>query len=204
MNEYQSNLTGYARIVVDYKGGKRVSFSPHDEFQKTLESKFLTVFLFFMLFWAMPIFLFFSIFLSILVPFDSNPIDYLTSAQWLLFEFVCFIVPAIYSIFFTFYYHLIESTIAKVETYSAVLLSRKEILIDDLREREFIIPTFKNIFLEYKAYGEYGDFLDSIEIVDQKYKRKYGKVYKESIVFWKAIFKFSEVPRSGKLEITFV
>jgi len=70
------------------------------------------------------------------------------------------------------------------------------------------IPLFKNIYLDYKATKQFSKYLERVEIKEHPFDRvhkKKGKktTRKRNIVLWYAKFYFSEVPKSGKLEVFF-
>jgi hypothetical protein len=82
--------------------------------------------------------------------------------------------------------------------------------IKNLNSKTFELPLFKNMYLDYKAKGDYGKQLKKFEIVEHPFnsivwKRKKRKDIpmkkKGQIYLWKAVFTFKEIPKDGYLEI---
>lgn len=63
------------------------------------------------------------------------------------------------------------------------------------------LPLFSNIYLDYEADGQFGEYLQKIEIIehDFNFNTKIGrkKVDMKNIFLWKARFIFKKVPKSG-------
>lgn len=85
-----------------------------------------------------------------------------------------------------------------------------EILPEDIKaDKVFAIPKFKNIYLDYKAEGDFNKALDGVEIIEYPYnfRRKFrGKIGSKVIneYVWRGMFKFNKVPTSGRLIVNYV
>lgn len=77
---------------------------------------------------------------------------------------------------------------------------------------ECTIPSFKNIFLHYEAYGDFSKYLIAIDVEPIIYLTR--KSYQiswldlgnddETVYSWKAKFKFSKKPTKGFMAVTFL
>jgi hypothetical protein len=83
--------------------------------------------------------------------------------------------------------------------------------IEKVEDKIVEIPMFQNIFLDYEATEEFSRYLDKVSIVEyplnkitrnifNKNNTKIGRKYD----YWKAIFEFNEIPKSGYLEIHYL
>lgn len=69
------------------------------------------------------------------------------------------------------------------------------------------LPLFKNVFLDYKAKGEFSKYLERVEIREHPFSKgifKKGKLYKKkgnNYMIWYAKFYFKEIPKTGELII---
>lgn len=105
----------------------------------------------------------------------------------------------------TFLYNLLYSL--KLQYISRICKSKKKYIITkkgDLKSRILEIPTFNNYLLEYNPSGDYNKYLKRVDIKMIKltrYKNKNKKIKNKELVGWKAVFKFSKIPKKGKIEI---
>ncbi len=70
------------------------------------------------------------------------------------------------------------------------------------------LPLFENIYLDYIAEKQFSKYLQRVEIREHPFNKgvkKRGRISKKkkNITLWYAKFYFSEIPRSGKLEVFF-
>lgn len=70
--------------------------------------------------------------------------------------------------------------------------------INKINGKTFTIPKFENYYLEFKAKGEFGKYLERIEIREREEDRE--SIDRE----WYAKFYFSEVPQRGVLKICYI
>jgi len=71
------------------------------------------------------------------------------------------------------------------------------------------IPLFRNIFLDYTATKEFSKCLESFRIIEHPFSKQVfqkGKPVgkkKKNVYLWKAQFFFSDIPKTGNLEVRF-
>ncbi len=81
--------------------------------------------------------------------------------------------------------------------------------ITKLNSKTFEIPIFNNIFLDYKATKQFSKYLQEVKIIEHNFKtlrinRLTGrKKFEQQDDMWNAKFVFSEIPRTGFLEVKF-
>jgi len=86
----------------------------------------------------------------------------------------------------------------------------KQVIIDKLEEKYYEIPIFDNVFLEYIATEEFGEYLEKIEIIEHDFfylkksflRKKFKKEQNDE--YWKVKFIFSETPKKGELKVEFI
>ena len=93
------------------------------------------------------------------------------------------------------------------------LSSTKEIIVEPnkIHEDKFIIPAFKNIFLNYKCTKDFNKYLKKIEVLEIPFNFKIRRFFlpflkkkeRNSFVF-RAVFYFSQQPQEGNMEIEFI
>lgn len=84
---------------------------------------------------------------------------------------------------------------------------------NDIINNRAIIPIFSNVFLEYNALEDFGKYLDKVEILEIPFFyiknkslwpwNKKNKKVKNEYVF-RAVFFFSQTPKTGSLEVEFI
>jgi len=80
--------------------------------------------------------------------------------------------------------------------------------VEKLDKPEFEIEYFDNIFLDYRAKGEFGKYLKRVEITEYPFDiikiGRFRKSLKERQDFiWRAKFYFSQIPKTGCLEVKY-
>lgn len=81
-----------------------------------------------------------------------------------------------------------------------------EVKPEDIKNKRFELPLFRNIQLFYKASGDIGEKLYRVEIVEHPFNLllKKGKIKKfPQEYLWKAIFLFLKQPKNGLLQVYF-
>lgn len=75
----------------------------------------------------------------------------------------------------------------------------------DIKNNQFEIPLFKNIYMDYKVTGEISKYLQKVEVVNHPFNRlvkKKGKKIRDTDIYhWKTVFTFSQTPTNGKGEV---
>jgi len=84
----------------------------------------------------------------------------------------------------------------------------------DIKRRVVEIPLFENIMLDYRASGEYSKYLKKIEINEHPFTTyrpsfffgllKRNKKTEANDLLWKATFRFTKVPKTGRLDVYFM
>ena len=72
-----------------------------------------------------------------------------------------------------------------------------------VRNKQIEIPLFKNIGLDYKAEKEFSKYLKTFKIVPHEFNRMFDRKVRGNDKLWKAIWSFSEVPKTGELFVRF-
>jgi hypothetical protein len=72
------------------------------------------------------------------------------------------------------------------------------------------VPLFHNVRLDYHAHGEFSDYLTKVEIKNHDFdmmkwdrKKKIPKKIEKNFVLFSCKFYFSEIPKTGDLEVWF-
>jgi len=70
------------------------------------------------------------------------------------------------------------------------------------------IPFFDNIYMNYKATGEFGRYLERIDVIEHPFKfvkvRGKKEISEPNDSIWRAVFKFSAIPSTGMLEVNYI
>jgi hypothetical protein len=82
---------------------------------------------------------------------------------------------------------------------------------EDISENKVIIPSFSNVFLDYKTSGDFNKFLQKIEILEMPFDYKTRRFWlpflskKEKNDYkFRAVFYFSQKPMEGSLNVEFI
>lgn len=74
----------------------------------------------------------------------------------------------------------------------------------DIKDNKIEIPLFKNVFLNYHATKEFSKYLIKYEAIEHEFNYKLNnKKYVKNPYLWKAVFTFSEPPKTGLLFVRF-
>lgn len=150
---------------------------------------------------------------AMLAPYTTTSFDNpITTIMVMAFVvFLVYGVPFLFTVLLALDKKSFSIVVPKMAYYSALMMgSAKERTITSFDSKEFILPYFKNVFLDYTALGECGLFLERVEIVEHKiellgldflvpWKVKRSK----NEYFWTAKFTFTHVPRQGLLKLTY-
>ena len=203
--EYQKLNPSNANIFIDYKNKKNpVSFDypqKSSAFKMVLYAMFNFSFyyiyplLLLFLFLNIPLFIFFkkdTSILALLFFFSyfflliiSFPISYFLSKNERFLKFMPEFNKHIRTFFFN--YNFIRKT--------------------KLTSKEFEIPLFNNVFLDYKLRGDFKKYITNVEIIalDYQYRSKifFFKIKDKNVDYFKARFVFSKVPKKGFMEVKY-
>jgi hypothetical protein len=84
--------------------------------------------------------------------------------------------------------------------------ARYYVKIKEISEnKQFELPLFKNIYMDYRATKQFSKYLKRVEIREHPFDElieKRGKTKKKrQVLLWKATFYFKQIPKEGFLEI---
>lgn len=122
-------------------------------------------------------------------------------------------VPFLMSIYVALDYKRFSVVFPKLNYYVSKYLGGRPVLTatihgSEMRRRVFEVPMFKNIFLDYRAVGEFAKCLKKVVIREHDFKfveKARGKrILKPQNALWKATFVFRKVPKSGRLDVDFL
>jgi len=129
--------------------------------------------------------------------------------------FNIFAVYFLFSLIFPFFLALNKKWMATLMPrfgyYSTVLLGKTKEMIfiyNDIEDNKCVIPSFKNVFLNYKATGDFSKYLKKIKIFAYDFKYhirtrigifvKHKKKANDFVYY--AVFEFTKTPIDGYLE----
>jgi len=119
---------------------------------------------------------------------------YYFSVLWLIPIILTLIVIGLYKIFngaFPKYNSAISGTPKKI------------VRVTKLNSKKFELPFFKNILLDYEAYGDFDDYLERIEIKEHEFNKLVNNREVPNEFVWRAIFHFTSIPKKGVLIIKY-
>lgn len=134
------------------------------------------------------------------------------SVPFLVSSVIFSLYPDVMGLIPQLYYILSRKILRQVE---------RKVEVRELKQPEFEIPLFKNYFIRYEAEGEFSKYLEKVEIKEHPFKiqkeeflpkRLIKKILKKKVKvkevphpdLWRALFTFSQVPKTGKLTIWFI
>jgi hypothetical protein len=217
-----------AAMFVDYKTGKTgITYPNENGSRKRVFFLFLVSFSVYWLFILLGVFVFKAVFLilldfitgttkiSISNSFNFNSIDAISSLYPLLEAagwWLIVLSPPIFSAFWWAYnYKYFSSIWPKFNQKVCEIFSKRSAWVfygGDLDKPLIEIPYFENVYLGYEARGDFGDYLERVEI---KPMPKYtamdvgdGRIVEVNEYEWKAVFSFSKIPLNGEMLIEFI
>lgn len=220
---YKDYLPANARIIIDYTKHEKVGFSYPLEwtYQKAVWKRgYYTILSFWM---SLHIFIFkfigvlaiiYLIFASI---FNANMSMETTSIRLLTYVigvtiFYLFGIPAIATLILSFNKDIMSKLLPKLGYWSSNLSEgRAETIFnkENISDNKAIIPSFSNVFLEYKATEDFNKYLEKVEILEIpfNYKRRgfWGfKRHEYNDFDFRAVFYFKQTPINGELKVEFI
>src|SRR3989338_11571627 len=231
---YKDYLPANARVIIDYKKEQKVSFSYPIEWsywKDVWKRGYFTVlgfwvvlhailFRYFFYYLLVPIIVIKSIFFPFiiersakLVIIDFGIVFVYFLLPMIITAFYFFALPAIATLILAFNTDILSYWLPKMGYWSAYLLDgRKEATFTekDVSGKKCIIPAFSNIFLKYKANGEFNEYLEKVEILEMPFNYKKRKFFslrpknERNDFDFRAVFYFSETPRKGWLNVEFI
>jgi len=208
MQKFTDNALVNARIKVKYGLKRTVEFDYPIKENKF--KRYSLIFFTVLFYWLFKGFSWLIIpFFVVLMVFDaligvSLPGD----AVFNVFLVVAFLPPLLFGLWASFDYSRFAEFYPQMgkELHTKSRFFRKT--VTKLTEPVFVIPLFKNVFLEFEASRDFSKYLNEIEIVEHDFKFiEVSSNGKEKISpqddLWKAVFKFDEIPKSGELKVDF-
>lgn len=100
---------------------------------------------------------------------------------------------------------LINTGISKIGSWSY-----NRVFVNKLDSKIYEIPVFDNVFIEYHAKGDFGKYLDRIEVTEHDFycisvgmfSKKEKKV--RNTDYWKVKFYFKRIPKEGYLKVDYL
>ena len=230
---FKDIIPANANIEIEYGKEDAVKFSYPISWtykQAVIKRAFPTIFTFFVLafakvivflFWIMVVlFLFYNVFYNLgIIPkydiiFNINKIyahipliNNLLVYSLLSFLIFCIVFPFALSL----NKNLLSSLMPKFGYYSIVLMGRtkeKFFITTDIINKQCLIPNFSNVFLNYKATGDFNKYLKKVKIIAYDFKYhvrtriaifiKHKRQTNDYVYY--AVFEFSNIPIDGYLE----
>jgi len=87
---------------------------------------------------------------------------------------------------------------------SRIWLPVISITIDKLDKKEFILPVFKNVALDYELDGDFSKMIRTVEITDYPFDIHINGKTDKNLRMWKAVFRFDSIPKKGNMRLDFV
>lgn len=139
-------------------------------------------------------------------------------------QFLMFIVTVTLVIFFTIHMFIcyglpfvnrdwFNSLIPKIGEFTAHLIKHskyKKFTVNDLVGRKLYLPSFGNIYLDWRPWGEFRQYLRKINIIEHdfdyyekksRFTRQYSVSRNDTLFYVE--FVFDKVPRKGGMEVWF-
>ncbi len=224
-HSYTDNTLANAQVKIDYlKDDVRFWYldkKDHSTYLQKLKSSFQTFFTLWMLALIIALFLlggilFISNFLSSIalieipkasaINFDLIINTILVALRSLLF----FVMLVIFPPLVVSMYSLTRSDISHfLPKFNYFLLSKimgnSKLRIDKLDKPYFTIPKFQNVMLKYKAFGEFSEYLNGVEVIQYDDRFSFwGRTSKKPTEKWRTDFTFSQIPKDGYLEVEYL
>lgn len=232
---YKDYLPLNARVIIDYKSSERVKFSyplSMTYWKAVWKFAFPTILGFWLfthtriifygsIYLLFPLFILRSIFFPKIIP-ASVVEAYTMNFMFVLKDFVLpitlislyfFAVPALVTYYLARDKERLSAWVPKIGYWTTLLstnIKSKEFTKNDVFDNKVVIPSFSNVYLDYKPNGDFGRHLEKVEILEIPFEytsrgtflpfRK--KVEKNSFEF-RAVFYFSKPIKTGTMKVDF-
>ena len=215
---YRDYIPGNARIIIDYKKDEKVRFSYPIEwtYWKAVWERAVHTFFSFFRILSIPIlvvaFLIYKIRFDTFVVNPSGTITYVRLGYFIIYGYVVYMVwlyvlPLLVCYVLALDKELFSRVLPRLSVFVTKVGSRAkfvEFIPSDVEDNKVMIPSFSNVFLDYKATEDFSRYFDRLEILELPfsfYKSKRRKVRND--FFFSAVFYFSKKPKTGSLEVKF-
>lgn len=206
MRKYQERNPSNARVFIDFKDKKNPVRFEYPNKKSAFKVIYWTLFSI----WT-KIILLFIIFNLFFIAYQCQVINSFPLTTIILSVLSSLpIVPAIFSIIGVRskkFLSMMPKINMKLALFSGA--SYKETIIDNLKEKAYELPIFENVFLHYKTYGDYGRYLEKIEVTEHNFYYVEESIFRKKLKekqdnYWKVRFYFSRIPKSGKFVVTWI
>lgn len=228
---YKDYLPANARVIIDYTKDNRVGFSYPIEWTywkavwkrgfKTVASFWLSLHLF-LFFYLRPLWI--AGLIGAIIFLIIHPIELITKASILssnsviypyIGGFFWFIgIPALITLWLALDKERMAKWFPKIGYWSAVMIlgtCEKIFTKEDIADKKAVIPSFSNIFLNYKTSGDFNKYLEKVEILEIPFSFKTRRFWlpflskkEENDYEFRAVFYFSQTPKEGTLDVEFI
>ena len=221
---YKDYLPANARVIVDYDSKEKVKFSyPIDWTYKKAVWKcaYHTVLQFWMGIHNLPI-CYISIYLILPYYLITGGIALSKGAPlqenayiivFPLFSFYFLGIPAIYTFYLARDKKKLAETIPKLGKWAGKVAWRTKKTIffpDNVTNKMVIIPSFSNVYLNYKCEGDFNKYLKRIEILEIPFNFIHRRFFfpflwkeERNQYDFRAVFHFSDTPNNGQMNVEF-
>ena len=228
---YKDYLPANARVIVDYTRENKVGFSYPLEWtywEAVWKRGFYTVLTFwlslhlFLMVYSLPFFIIGVI--SGLIFLLIHPIELLLkvsviSSDWFVYPYIITIIwlggiPLLITSWLALDKERMAKWFPKLGYWSAIMMTgtrEKVFSKGDISDNKAIIPSFSNVFLNYKTSGDFNEYLEKVEILEIPFNFKMRRFWlpflskKEKNDYdFRAVFYFSQAPTEGSLDVEFI
>lgn len=216
MKQHADNVPLNSRVTVDYKN-KKVSFDylPHNDLDKYIFIWISTLKIFFK--WVgLPILMIAAIFLTYVSDYSKIDNWFIREPINLFFYMLTFCIILSLSFIVAKYiykhYDRFNKIYPKINAAFSNEPTRHFVIHKEDAKKIIEIPIFYNIMLNYRAYGDFGKYLNKIKIREYNFKIQnkskisrvvHGKEMRNQF-YWKCYFIFDKKPLNGKLEMDII
>ena len=232
---YKDYLPANARVIVDYKKEQKVAFSYPIKwsYRKAVWARAYPVVtswwvgihiipLMYACLLLFPIAILYLLIKSIFYPYSrtittttTSTFNFVTSfLPIIIVAFYVFGVPAIITLILSKDKERISKWIPKMGYWTAnYITGSKEITFKskDIIKNKIIIPSFGNIFLNYKCKGEFNKYLEKVEVMEIPFNYKHRrfllpflKKKEKNDYDFRAVFYFLNKPKNGNMCVEFI
>ena len=217
MERYQKLNPSYACLFIDHKR-KKVSFNypqKNSTFEMLLIGFFQIWLRIFILFFVVNLLLV-AIWTVVVVsdredPTSATTHDYTIPIVMIMAALIFLFIgpPLILTLVFMYNEKLLKIYPEIYTKFSKLMDGWHYVKVTKLKSTVYEIPLFENTFLDYKIVGDFRKYLKDVQVKNYQFKHKMRyfwskKVDTEKCIdYWKATFKFTQIPKKGFLEVNF-
>ena len=228
---YKDYLPANARVIVDYTRKNKVGFSYPLEWtywKAVWKRGFQTVATFWsslhicFFIYLMPLFviaLVGGLIFLIIHPIDLISEASVISSNWIVYPILGAIfwvigIPALITFWLALDKERMAKWFPKLGYFAGIMVEGTlvtQFTKDNISDNKAIIPSFNNVFLNYKAHKDFNKYLEKVEILEIPFHFKIRRFWlpflskKEKNDYdFRAVFYFSQKPMEGSLDVEFI